>query len=64
MENKDYLTPEQVLERWGGSIHRQTLANWRHKKRGPAYCKIGGRVLYPSDKLLEWERANLKEHAK
>jgi hypothetical protein len=27
-------------------INKQTLANWRCNKKGPAYSKIGGRIIY------------------
>lgn len=50
-----YLTPAQVAERYEGRISVRTLANWRFQGNGPAFSRIGGRVLYPEDKLLEWE---------
>lgn len=51
-----YLTPEQVATRYGEAISTRTLSNWRSSgKGGPPYTKIGGRVLYPQSKLVEWE---------
>lgn len=50
-----YLTPAQVAERYEGRISVRTLANWRYQGNGPAFSRLGGRVLYPEDKLLEWE---------
>jgi len=44
MAEKKALTPEQVEEIY--NIPRQTLANWRKQKIGPAYSKPGKRVLY------------------
>ena len=54
-ETADYLTPEQVSARFCGRITVRTLANWRSKKIGPPFRKIGGRVLYPFQQLLAWE---------
>lgn len=35
----------------------KTLANWRSNGFGPAYIKIGNRVLYPISDLEEWVNA-------
>ena len=56
----EFLTPGDLVERWGGTIGKGTLANWRNKGRGPAYVKVGGRVVYPLDKVESWEQQNLK----
>ena len=32
----------------------QTLRNWRHLRRGPAYVKIGRSVRYQIDDLMEF----------
>lgn len=53
-----YLTPAQVAARYEGRISVRTLANWRYMGNGPAFSRLGGRVLYPEDKLLEWENRN------
>lgn len=53
-----YLTPEDLVARWGGSTTKGTLANWRSKRKGPPYSKRGTRVVYPLDKLEAWEAAN------
>lgn len=50
-----FLTARQVVDRYGGNITLGALANWRFKKSGPPYVKIGGRVLYPLDDLVRWE---------
>jgi hypothetical protein len=31
--------------------NRQTLANWRHMRRGPAYCRVGRRIIYRLEDL-------------
>ncbi len=56
--DKVFLTPAQLVQRWNNSIALQTLSNWRHKKQGPDFQKLGSRVLYPLDKVIEWEQAN------
>jgi len=33
-------------------LKRQTLANWRHKRKGPPYHKFSTRVLYAIPDLL------------
>ena len=55
-----YLTPAQVVKRWDNTITTGTLANWRSKKTGPAFLKIGSRVVYPIAKLEEWEAKRLQ----
>lgn len=32
----------------------QTLAQWRHNGKGPAYIKSGSRVLYLGQDVLNW----------
>lgn len=49
------LTPQQLVERWQGAITLVTLSTWRSRKLGPAYIKIGGRVLYREDAVAAWE---------
>lgn len=58
MNSGEFLTPDQVVDRWGNAIGRGTLANWRAKRRGPPFVKIGARVVYPLDQLAAWEREN------
>lgn len=50
-----YLTPLQVSERYEGRISVRTLANWRSSGNGPAFSRIGGRILYPEERLMDWE---------
>lgn len=51
-----FLTPAEVAARYNGNITVRTLANWRSLGCSPPFTKVGGRILYPLDKLLEWER--------
>ena len=56
---KNFLTPKELSERWGERISTRTLANWRSTQGGgPPFTKIGGAVLYPLDKIIEWESRN------
>ncbi len=59
-ENKQgsFLTPSEVSARYGGNITERTLANWRSQGSGPEYTKIGGKIMYPVFKLVEWEQRN------
>jgi hypothetical protein len=34
-----------------GLKSRQTLSNWRHQRKGPAYCRIGRRIIYRLEDL-------------
>lgn len=52
----DYITPEQ-LEQWLG-IKKTTLANWRYRGVGPEFIKAGRRVLYDTDTVTSWLKAN------
>lgn len=58
MHVKKFLTPQELSDRWEGRISVRTLANWRTQGSGPQFSKIGGAVLYPFDKLIEWENRN------
>ncbi len=55
---KKYLTPDEVVIRWGGAIKKGTLANWRSKNKGPPFSKRGASVVYALDKLEIYEAAN------
>lgn len=35
-------------------VRPNTLERWRSKNKGPRYSKIGSRVLYDSDDLIEF----------
>lgn len=44
------------------SISARTLANWRHKRRGPKYHKVGGAVRYKVedlDKFMESKKIKI-----
>ena len=53
---KQYLTPQELSDRYSNRITVRTLNNWRSSGGGPPFTKIGGGVLYPIDRLVEWEQ--------
>lgn len=54
-----YVTPDEVVERYRNQISEGTRRNWRSKKIGPSFIKIGKAVLYPVNELDRWDRSNL-----
>ncbi|NTJ06906.1 helix-turn-helix domain-containing protein [Rhizobium lusitanum] len=58
MSQTTFLTPEEVAERYRGSISVGTLRNWRSMKIGPSFVKIGKAVLYHVDELDAWDERN------
>ena len=61
MDNRKFLTAEEVWERYRGTISLGTLRNWRAKRIGPAYVKLGKAVLYPIEELVSWDQKNIVE---
>lgn len=57
-EAPEYLTVQELSDRYKGKISVNTLNNWRNLGVGPSFLKAGGKVLYPLDKLVEWEQRN------
>jgi hypothetical protein len=62
-ETAEFLTPAQLAQRWRGVVTTGTLANWRSKGVGPSFTKLRGRVLYPLQAILSWEKSNLRHAA-
>lgn len=58
MHEKKFLTPHDLSARYDGRISVRTLANWRTQGNGPPFTKVGGAILYATDKLVEWENRN------
>lgn len=55
-----FLTPQELVKRWGGTVVTGTLANWRNKGKGPTYTKIGGKVRYRESDVIKYEQENTK----
>lgn len=58
MSQTTFLTPEEVAERYRGSVSVGTLRNWRVMKIGPSFVKIGKAVLYRVYELGAWDDKN------
>lgn len=56
--DSNFLTPDEVAERYRGGISVGTLRNWRAMGLGPSFVKIGKAVLYPLDELDAWDEKN------
>lgn len=56
-EKTKFISAKELCIRWG--FHIQTVANMRRDGTGPEYIKFGRTVLYPIDKVEEFEAARL-----
>ena len=59
MDERKFLTAEEVSERYRGGISVGTLRNWRTMRVEPTFIKIGKAVLYPIDELEAWDQKNM-----
>lgn len=50
-----FLSADELASRYNGKVSVKTLANWRSTGTGPAYTKVGGKVLYALDDVEKWE---------
>lgn len=50
-----HLHQEELARRW--AISARTLERWRWLKTGPAYLKVGGRVVYRLADIEAYEAA-------
>jgi predicted DNA-binding transcriptional regulator AlpA len=48
----DQLKEAEAAEQLG--VTKATLANWRWRKYGPAYLKVGRKVRYLQDDIDAW----------
>jgi len=55
--NVKHLHQSGLARRW--CISPRTLERWRVEGRGPAYLKIGGRVVYRLEDIEAYEAAQL-----
>ena len=61
-KHKSVLTPDDLARRYDTT--KEALASLRHYKKGPKYFKLGRRVYYRLEDILEYERtATEKETA-
>ena len=57
----ELLSVDDLISRWRGQVKATTLATWRSRKLGPPYIKVGGRVLYPTKAVEEYEKRNTRK---
>ncbi len=53
--NRNYVLGDPELEVIGD---KAKLAQWRHKNVGPAFYKLGRKIIYRGADLNEWAEAN------
>lgn len=54
MNDRAFLTAKELAHRW--RLNNQTLANWRHARKGPPFVRVGSRVLYPIEGIYAFEK--------
>lgn len=55
---KIFLKQKELSKRWG--LSDRTLERWRWLGQGPAFLKIGGRVLYRLDDIIAYETNSMR----
>lgn len=53
--NEEFLTTTDLYNRWQGKVKMGTIIQWRYLKRGPAYRKIGSKVIYMLEDVVKFE---------
>lgn len=56
-----HLDQQALADRWGLSI--RTLERWRYLHQGPAFLKLGGRILYRLEDVESFEAAKARDPA-
>lgn len=54
-ETRNYVLGDTELELIGD---REKLAQWRHKGMGPAFYRLGRKIIYRGVDLNSWAKAN------
>lgn len=54
-----HLNQVQLARRW--SLSPRTLERWRWREQGPAYLKVGGRVVYRLEDVEAFERDSVHQ---
>lgn len=54
-----FLNQSRLATRW--HVSPRTLERWRWKGEGPAFLKIGGRVVYRIDEVVAFEQARERQ---
>lgn len=58
MQQKHCLNQKELARRWG--LSHRTLERWRYAGQGPAFLKLGGRVLYRREEVEAFEESQLQ----
>jgi hypothetical protein len=62
MERIESLSSKLLGRRWG--LSHRTLERWRHDGTGPAFLKIGGRVVYRLEDVQAFESTLVRQPVK
>ncbi|QJD18062.1 helix-turn-helix transcriptional regulator [Paracoccus sanguinis] len=62
MLQRHCLNQKELARRWG--ISHRTLERWRYNGQGPAFLKLGGRVLYRLADIEAFEQSQLQRALK
>ncbi len=60
----NHQMPRRFTEREGAEflgIQYQTLKNWRAADQGPAFYRIGTKIIYSEKDLTEWMESRRRE---
>ncbi|MFK7867783.1 MAG: MerR family transcriptional regulator [Roseobacter sp.] len=60
-QNRNYVLGDEELNLIGD---RDKLAQWRHKRMGPAFYKLGRKIIYRGADLNAWAEANRVDPSK
>lgn len=60
-QERNYVLGDPELEVIGD---RPKLAQWRHKRIGPAFYRLGRKIVYRGADLNDWAEANRVEPGK
>jgi predicted site-specific integrase-resolvase len=52
------LVQRELAQRW--RLSPRTLERWRSAGTGPAWLRLNGRVVYPLEHVIAFERARLR----
>ena len=53
-----HINQKQLARRW--NLSPRTLERWRYFGGGPAFLKLGGRVLYRLEDIERYEECHLR----
>lgn len=58
MLQRHCLNQKELARRWG--LSHRTLERWRYTDQGPAFLKLGGRILYRLGDIEAFEQSQLQ----